>query len=102
MQLSRSHIDKQIIVKECLMSNKALEWVTRSQESCGERIIMIGDNVAVISALTKRRSSRTNLQAPFRLTAAYELATDIHIYHVWTPTKINPAYAPSRRYKKSP
>ena len=56
IQLPLSHISAHIDYKEALMSNLALEWVTRSEGAFGKRIVILGDNVAVVSAFTKGRS----------------------------------------------
>ena len=99
IQLPLSHISAQIDHKEALMSNLALEWVTISEGAFGKRIVILGDNVAVVSAFTKGRSSSSALQAPCKRAAAYELAADLHLYHCWIPTAMNPADAPSRKYE---
>ena len=81
IQLPLSHISAHIDYKEALMSNLALEWVTRSEGAFGKRIVILGDNVAVVSAFTKGRSSSSALQAPCKRAEAYDLAADLHLYH---------------------
>lgn len=94
VQLPLSHTDAHITFKEALISNLALERITRSTEAFYKRVVILGDNLAVVSAFTKGRPSSGALKAPCQRTVAYKLSADLHLYHCWIPTGINPVDAP--------
>lgn len=63
------------------MSNLSIQWIMRSNEDFGKRVVILGDKIAVVSAFTKGRSSSRALKAPCQRAAAYELAEIFHLYH---------------------
>ena len=92
-------VDEHINTLEATMLVTSLEWASRSAAHRGRRLIIFGDNQAVVYAATKGRSSSDGLCHLLRQVAAYEVAADFHVYHAWVPTLINPADADSRYYE---
>lgn len=49
-----------------------MEWISRSDALRGRRVVLAGDNIPLLSAFTKGRSSSQAIQAVCRRAAAYE------------------------------
>lgn len=80
-QMLLCHVDAHVTFKETLMSNLALEWITRSTDAFGKRVVIFGDNQAVVPAFTKRRSSTGALEELCQRAFAHEIVTVLHLYH---------------------
>lgn len=93
-------IDEHINTLEATMLVTSLEWASRSAAQRGRRLIIFGDNQAVVYGAAKGRSSSGGLCHLLRQVAAYEVAADFHVYHAWVPTLLNPADTDSRYYEE--
>ena len=77
----------------------AVRWVLSSPQSVGSRLLGYVDSLVVLFAVRKGRSSAHVLLKRLRHLSAFLLCSGVSLYCNWIPTEVNPADAPSRRYK---
>lgn len=75
-----------------------LERASRIAELRGNRLVLAGENLPLIEACTKGRSSSEALRGVCRRAASSELPMDAHLYDCWVPTALNTAKVPSQFY----
>lgn len=95
-------VDQKINTLEGDMACASLEWLSRIARFNAKRLVLLGDNLAVLCALSKGRSSSLGLRGCCRRAAAYEVSLYCHAYWTWVPTDHNPADAASRIYDVRP
>ena len=65
------------------------------------RIVLLIDNLGLVLALNKGRSSKPRIAKICRAFAALSLASGSRFVARWVPSEYNPADAPSRRFEKA-
>ena len=80
----------------------AVRRAATSVDAFGRRLLLFGDNTAVLAAAQHGRSSSKHLRQPMRTLAAWLLATGIRLYPRFIGTSENPADGPSRGMRSQP
>ena len=73
-----------------------LEWLLRSTQRHGRRVVILNDSKVMIGALEKGRSSARRINAICRRAAALMLAGNLNTLFVYIHTSENPGDGPSR------
>ena len=73
-----------------------VEWVLRSKDRFGQRLVALLDSRVVIGAVTKGRSSSWRLNRVIRRLAAHCFLGGLILHLIFIPTEHNPGDHPSR------
>lgn len=74
----------------------ALEWISRSADRLGHRVVLLVDAKAILGAVAKGRSSARSLRRIVARISTLCLATNTTLQLLYVPSEHNPADAPSR------
>ena len=75
----------------------SLKHLVRSENNFGKRLVMLGDALGSLLALSKGRSSAPGMLRVTRQAAALVLASACYVSYRWLPSDHNPADGASRR-----
>eukprot|EP00975_Prorocentrum_lima_P008824 1881258-Prorocentrum_lima.AAC.1 len=65
----------------------------------GHRVLVLGDNLAVMCSLCKSRAADWGLLGLCRVSSSISLAANLRVNPRWIPSEHNPADGPSRRFE---
>ena len=91
-----AHLPEHINLAEARAVVLYVKWILRSQRRFNRRLLVLVDSRVVLGAVTKGRSSSVPLNRILRQLAALSFAGGLTMQVVFTPTRHNPADAPSR------
>jgi hypothetical protein len=90
----REHIN----VLEATALRTAVRWIHSRSRSAGRRLLVVSDSAVVVMSHSKGRSSSLAMLSNCRRTAAYLLASGLHLFLRWIPSALNWADAASRSF----
>jgi len=93
--------EPQVILEGRALSLAVLH-ASRNLRNHGKDLLMVGDNLSVVLAATKGRSSSFPLLCVLRRVCSVVLATNCRLHHRWCPSECNIADAPSRAWSSQP
>lgn len=88
-----------INLQEIQAALMGIKWILSHPHAIAKRVLLLGDSMVAIGALTKGRSSSFSILRLLRRFAALSLASGLLVTFRYIPTDVNPADGPSRSFK---